>query len=270
MSSPDRSLAERVARVYLAQRTLGCETTRRPGLTVARNRETPLIWDANFAYEIAAPLAHDPAALGAALDEAFADASHRKVVCDVDTAPGVEAALVALGFGVEQIVQLVLETELAHPTPMPEGVTIEAAESEPDWAALVDLQHANFTEKAEGGARPPMERVVAEQMVRSWRMKRAMRFWLARAEGVPCAYLGSWVGEAGLGMVESLFTEPGARHRGIARALIGRAVAEVRAEGAEAVLIGADIEDTPKQMYLDLGFRPVCLTREWLRLPDAD
>jgi len=39
----------------------------------------------------------------------------------------------------------------------------------------------------------------------------------------------------------------------------------VRAEGAQAVLSGAEVEDTPKQMYVDLGFRPVCRTREWLR-----
>ncbi len=265
MSTHAPSLAERVARLYVAQRSLGCALEQRPGLSLARNPDTPLIWDANFAFDVDPALAAEDGALAHALDEAFSDAQHQKVVCDAGTAPVVEARLVALGFAAEQTLQLVLEGPLAAVAPPRGDLTIDAAEGEEDWAALVRLQHANFGEKAERAGRPPFERVVAEQMVRSWRMKPGMRFWLARSGGEPCAYLGSWAGQESLGMVEYLFTDPSARHRGIATALISHAVAAVREAGAEAVLIGAEAEDTPKQMYLDLGFRPVCLTREWLR-----
>ena len=43
--------AERVGRVYLAQRALGCDVTRHDGLTRVRSDPTPLIYDANFAFD---------------------------------------------------------------------------------------------------------------------------------------------------------------------------------------------------------------------------
>jgi len=265
MPTPDAELAARIAHVYVAQRSLGCEVTQGGGLTLARNRETPLIWDANFGFDVAPELAADDRALEHALADAFADAGHQKIVCHGGTPQVVEARLAALGFAAEQTLQLVLEGPLpARPAP-PRDLEIAAAESEDDWAAIVRLQHANFAEQAVRIGRPPFERAVAEQMVRCWRMKPGMRLWLARRGADPCAFFGSWAGQGGLGMVEYLFTDPAARHRGIATALISHAVAAVRAEGAQAVLIGAEVEDTPKQMYVDLGFRPVCLTREWLR-----
>ena len=150
------------------------------------------------------------------------------------------------------------------------GLAIAAVTSDDDWKALEELQHENFRERCTRQGIAPFERAVAQQMVESWRAKTGMTFWLARLDGEACAYIGSWPGlEAGgrarMGMVESLFTRPECRHRGIATALIANAVADVRTRGAGPVLIGADIEDTPKQMYLALGFEPVCLTREWMR-----
>jgi len=263
---PTHALATRVADVYLAQRSLGCDVTQRAGLSLSRNAATPLIYDANFAFAVEAELAADGPTFEAALADAFADARHQKVVCEAGGAPIVEARLSALGFDVEQLLHMVLPGPLAAAPPLRGPVALHEATTEADWAALVRLQRSNFDERATRQGQPPFEPAVAEQMVASWRMKPGMRRWLAHDEGTgPCAYLGSWVGQGGLGMVEDLFTEPAQRHRGIATALIDRAVREVRAEGAEAVLIGAEVEDTPKKMYLDLGFRPVCITREWLR-----
>jgi GNAT superfamily N-acetyltransferase len=188
------------------------------------------------------------------------------VVCDAGVEPIVEARLAAEGFAAEAVLQLVLEGSLARAARHPAEVTLEPAENDDDWAALVELKHADFEESAAKAGQPPFARAVAEQMVETWRGKAGMRFWLGRAGGVPCAYLGTWAGREGLGMLESLFTLPGQRHRGIATALIERAIDAVRAEGAAAVLIGAAVDDTPRQMYVDLGFRPICLTREWLRV----
>ena len=44
--------AERVTRVYLAQRALGCEVVSRDGVEVVRSAATPLIYDANFAFDV--------------------------------------------------------------------------------------------------------------------------------------------------------------------------------------------------------------------------
>jgi hypothetical protein len=43
------------------------------------------------------------------------------------------------------------------------------------------------------------------------------------------------------------------------------AVADARLRGAEAVLIGADVNDTPKLMYYRMGFRPLLLYSSYTR-----
>ena len=81
-------------------------------------------------------------------------------------------------------------------------------------------------------------------------------------------YLG-WHGSAvvgphGMGIVEDLFTLPAYRKRGIATALIRRAVEHARDRGMAAMLIGALAEETAKSLYVSLGFVPQCLTRHYL------
>lgn len=66
-------------------------------------------------------------------------------------------------------------------------------------------------------------------------------------------------------MVEDLFTHPSFRGRGIATAMIARAIEHVRSQGAEEILIGALATDPPKRLYASLGFAPVCVTREYIR-----
>lgn len=270
MRRPPHPLAAHVAEVYLAQRALGCDVTRGEGCTVARSHPTPLIYDANFAFDLAPEVAADRARFEACLDAAFDGSSHRKVVCHAADPPIVEARLAAAGFEVDQVVQMVLEGPLAARAGPPDGASLREVSGDAGWDALVGLVQANFDERNAKNGHPPYERAVAVQMVASWRAKPGMRFWTAETREGACAYLGSWSGRDGLGMVEYLFTTPAWRHRGIATALIAWAVEAVRGEGADAVLIGAEIEDTPKAMYLDLGFVPVCLTREWLRLAAPD
>jgi GNAT superfamily N-acetyltransferase len=262
----------RVVRTYLAQRALGFRTKRGPGFRVIRHSPTPLIYDANYVDSVEPGATDDPSRFFAALDEAHAGVSHRKVVCDPHTPPGVEALLAAHGFEPETVVQMVLRGPwAAKHVDRPVGLEITRVAREDHWAELAELQHQNFGERCRKQGIAPFERAVAVQMVESWRVKTDMAFWLARLDGESCAYIGSWPGIDGgggerLGMVESLFTRPERRHLGIATALIAHGVADARTRGAETVLIGADIDDTPKQMYLALGFAPVCLTREWLRM----
>ena len=68
-----------------------------------------------------------------------------------------------------------------------------------------------------------------------------------------------------MGKVEDLYTHPRLRRRGIATALLARGVADCRHRGADAVLIGARPDDTPKHLYVALGFRPFCVHRAWLK-----
>jgi GNAT superfamily N-acetyltransferase len=106
-------------------------------------------------------------------------------------------------------------------------------------------------------------------MVRTKRAKPGLRFWLARVDGTDAGFFSAWPGVEGVGMVEDLFTLPRFRRRGVARALVHRAVQDARARGAREVLIGADPGDTPKAFYARLGFRPACLTWSWLWTPPS-
>ncbi len=48
---------------------------------------------------------------------------------------------------------------------------------------------------------------------------------------------------------------------------LAHAVDDARSRGAGPVVIGAEVNDTPKEMYAALGFQPVCITRGWLKNP---
>jgi GNAT superfamily N-acetyltransferase len=60
------------------------------------------------------------------------------------------------------------------------------------------------------------------------------------------------------------------RGRGIARALVGRAVREGRDAGAELVFLIADDVDWPKQLYAKLGFDPVGRYWQFTRPPAGE
>ena len=80
-----------------------------------------------------------------------------------------------------------------------------------------------------------------------------------------CAYGASVFCASGMGMVEDLFTLPDFRKRGIATAIIARAISHVRAQEAEQILIGVLATEPPKRLYAALGFSPVCVTREYIK-----
>ena len=79
----------------------------------------------------------------------------------------------------------------------------------------------------------------------------------------PVAYFSSWEGIYGVGQVENLLTHPDFRNRGFATALIHHCVTDARSSGAGPVVIVCDPNDTPKQLYASLGFRPVAIKRSY-------
>jgi GNAT superfamily N-acetyltransferase len=137
--------------------------------------------------------------------------------------------------------------------------------TEADWQGLHTLVRRDHEDgsRTQGGALSPE---VTRGIVASYRQKApACQFFLARADDGDCAYGAAVLCEDGLGMVEDLFTLPAFRRRGIATAIIAQAVSHVRSRGAEHVLIGAHATEAPKRLYASLGFKPVCVTRDYFK-----
>ena len=145
-----------------------------------------------------------------------------------------------------------LEGELAH-TAQP--VEIREVLTEDDWQAYRDLDMLWWLESGTGEyALGPYSVEHHDEHMLNRRVKAPhVRGWFARVDGEPRAFLSSWPGENGVGVVEDLFCHPEYRHRGLATALIAHCVADVRAGGAGPVIINADPKETPKHMYAAMG-----------------
>jgi GNAT superfamily N-acetyltransferase len=252
-----------VCETYESYFELGNERVELPHARLVRNRETPDVYDANHLSRVRARTPREIEGLLASAEREFADFAHRAVACDPFTPAPFEARLALEGYAPQPTLQLVLEGELRA---LPPEIEIHRAESESDWRAVARLTRLDHQEQARLQVRPDYPEQLTLDMVAVRRAKSPdLRFWLAGSEGETCAFFSSWPGHNGVGMVEDLFTHPDFRHRGIATALIARAVGDARERGARAVLIGARPDDAVKRMYVSLGFRPICLTRSYVR-----
>jgi len=248
----------------IAWLALGHERRRTHHFTFVRDARTPDVYDANFAAFPRAQTAHEVDAAVAELEAEFADADHRQVFWDPGTPLPFEARLQLDGYTAHDEVVLVLEGPLAARRGA--ARELRRAERDADWDAITELCWLDHQEEVAKGFHAPWPRRITEQLVESKRAKApAVRFWLARADGVDCGFFSAFPGTNGVGLVEDLFTHPDFRGRGIATALIAACVEDARARGAEPVLIGARLDDTPKHMYAALGFRPLCVRRAYVR-----
>lgn len=252
-----------VCTAYAWQRALGHHTIRAPFCWFVSDPAHPDVWDANHVSEIRA---RTPAEINQVLrqaDEVFSHCQHRLFVVDPLTPPAFVARL-ALDEYQEFIptIQLVLEGPLRA---QPRALDFRPVLTDADWQSLHTLVRENHREGARTQTHFTSEEVT-RGIVASYRKKfPAYQFFLAREEGVDCAYGAGVLCANGMGMVEDLFTLPGFRKRGIATAIIAQAVTHVRKQGAQQILIGALTTEPPKHLYAALGFSPVCLTREYLK-----
>jgi GNAT superfamily N-acetyltransferase len=245
---------------YLA---LGNEVRDDPDVRFVRNPEALRIWDANHGSRVRARSRREIDRVFARADEAFAHLPHRRWMCDPLTPAEFEARLVLDDYRVDTELQLLLEGNLRADAP---EIDVRPVETDGEWEAVARLTRLDHEEGAVKFARPVYEKSVTRQMVAIRRAKcPPLRFFLARADDVDCAFFSSWPGENGVGKVEDLFTHPDFRGRGIATALIVRCVLDARERGAGPVVIAALPNDTPKQLYERLGFRPFCVTRGYLK-----
>jgi ribosomal protein S18 acetylase RimI-like enzyme len=82
------------------------------------------------------------------------------------------------------------------------------------------------------------------------------RFFAVRVDGVFAGF-GELSVHDGVAELDDVHRLERFRRRGIARAVVGRAVREARDAGADLVFLIADDADWPKELYATLGFDPV-------------
>lgn len=249
---------------------LGNDTRSTAGATLVSSAACPQIYDANCVTRIRAGTADEIDDLFAAADEHYAGLTNRTFKVDPRTPAAVEARLVLGDFEVDVELQSVLEGDLQVPAGIgPPGLDVRPLAGEDDWASLGRLMRVDHEETAANRGAPCWDQSVTDEMLDQRRRKApAVQFFLARLDGVDCAFFSSWPGvggRGGLGKLEDLFTLPAYRHRGIASALMVQAADDARARGAGPLLIGAVADDTPKAMYAAMGFRPLLVYRSYTR-----
>jgi len=238
---------------------------RRPveAATLVASPECPNVYDANCATRVVAETPADIDHLLADVDVNYSALGHRCFKIDPLTPPPFVARLVVEGYQPAVELQSVLETSVDIGEP---PVAIRPVADTADWLSLAKLLRMDHLESARKRSVECWPQAITDQMVEQRKRKApAVQFFLTQVEGNDCAFFSSWPGVHGIGKVEDLFTVPSLRHRGIATALMVRAVADTRRRGGEAVLIGADVNDTPKLMYYRMGFRPLLLYSSYTR-----
>jgi GNAT superfamily N-acetyltransferase len=254
----DAYLVARACETYEAYLALGNERFEADGATLVRNRTLPNRYDANHVAHIHAETPQEIDALLARIEREFEGYTHRALYLDSLTPPQFIARLVLDGgYRVNEGLLMLLEGELqAAPRP----ADIRPVEDESQWQALFEM------EAMWASTYPPESRTPLEQNYQNIRSKTPpVRWWLAYVDGVPRAFFNSWEGINGIGQVEDLFTHPDFRHQGLATSLLAHCVADARAHGAGPVIIGSDPDDTPKHMYASMGWRPLVVTRHFVK-----
>jgi GNAT superfamily N-acetyltransferase len=252
-----------VCGIVEAWKLWGNQVEEHAGARFVTNPGLPVVHDANLVCGVRAESEAEIDAVLAHAERVFAAAAHRRVLCDPFTPPAFEARLALEGYRSDETLQLLLTGSLRAAS---RAFQIRLVETDADWESLRRLLRSDHLEEAEKFEREAYNAETTQQLTESKRSKcPPVRFWIASDGGTDCAFFGSAPAVGGVGLVEDLFTHPAFRHRGFATALISHAVEDTRSRGAGAVVIGAEVGDTPKEMYAALGFRPVCITRGWLK-----
>lgn len=252
-----------IADAYRWQRRLGHNVIETSYCGIVADPARPDLWDANHADAV---IAEDDAAIDAvlaAMDTHLAHADWRVVHTDCFTSERFLARLAYLGFD-ERPVVIQMVCNRLEPTTRAE-IEIVAVREQRDWDMLADLVMADVGEGKRTG-HLDLNSGLVDDMVGNYRLKAPdYRFHLALHDGRAVGYGAMALAPNGMGMIEDLFTLQSARRRGIASTLIAHLDRKLRAVGAKSAFLGAVAEEEAKSLYHALGFRPVMLTRCWVK-----
>jgi ribosomal protein S18 acetylase RimI-like enzyme len=242
-------LARALAFVHgLAERAV-TEVTHDGPLTVLRTPDLPLVWDANhLRVEVAT------GADARALAVAAAQRGVPSMVVVPDAAEGerLAPAFRALGW------RVVRHRYMAH---RGEPAAVEGVGE----AEIGDVEHArrDLILAEQWGTREVADQVLAFE--RRLGTAAASDRWFTAPRVEPVAASCRLLAGDGIGQVEDVGTAPAVRRQGLARAVVGAAVAASRAAGHELTFLNCDADAWVSDFYASLGFEPIGLVHNFHR-----
>jgi GNAT superfamily N-acetyltransferase len=177
---------------------------------------------------------------------------HRHVVLDDDAAAEAMAReFTHAGWSMQRTVFMALSGDADRPARP--GIAGEV-----DVATLRALELRLAKEDPPLGAGPGF----AERLVAAMNVLRAAtraRCFAAAADGEPASACTLFLErvDGGTALLDNVGTLRARRRQGLARAVVTAAIELARAEGCDPIVIPADVDDWPKDLYARMGFVPL-------------
>ncbi len=253
-----RSVAEAAQRFW----SLGGEVLHLDGATSVRNPAAPGHPLGTFLCRLRTA---DVAAVLAESERRTGEPCPR-VLVDPDTPPAAEAHLALHDWALDVALQLVLPA--GTPVDAPAATVRPVVDDDDDgWEQVHRLFRLDHLEEDARHGRPDRpEQASAAAVALRRGLGPSVTYLLAERSGEVAGCIASWPGEGGIGVIEDVFVHPGHRRLGVATDLLRHAVTHARGHGAGPILIGAEVDDTPKHLYAGFGFRPVAVSRSYSRV----
>jgi ribosomal protein S18 acetylase RimI-like enzyme len=187
-----------------------------------------------------------------------AGVAHRKLeVFDAEVGERLAPGLAELGWQVECDVVMVAAREQDRDVDLSSAEEVSQEELEPVWAEA-NRAEGQIDDEGVIGELAGGKRVLASAV--------DVRFFGAHADGEIGAYCELYSLE-GTGQIENVLTLERYRNRGLARALVLRALAASRAAGNDLTFLLANRDDWPKELYRKLGFDEIGFVYDFLIPP---
>lgn len=251
--------------VYMARLGLGNELVDVAGAKMIRNPDLPHVRDANLLYAITARTESEVDDLLIKAEEYFAGIPHRRFDLGMTQNEVLEERLNSLGYTLWADLLMVLEGKpRGEPRDEEKPVEIHRVVKDKTWADFKILHELYYREELDTIPEIDFEVSTSDQILQSHHLKTPpVRHYVAYERHQPAGLFTGWVGLDGLGQIEHLFVDPGHRLKGIATALILWAIDECSQQGATRVLVSADPDDTPRDIYEAMGFRSVGIMKSY-------
>lgn len=219
---------------------------------VARATRFPSYFDFN-AVVVQQPTGLDAEELAAVADELMGGLAHRRLEFEIENeAARLAGGFRALGWRVFRLVAM----RLVGPAPPPGDVPVV----EVDYDAVLDLRRAWHEEDFPGLATDYITDAREVSLARGARVLGAL------SDGCPIGFAQLEVSGEGI-EVQDVFVLPEHRGRGVGGSVTAAAVRWAVERNPRDVWIVADADGRPRHLYERLGFAPVRVWSEFLRLP---